>query len=57
MWFTITAIFVIIVLSYYFFELKIARMKKLTSNMPKPKHYPFIGCALEFGTRSDGNYY
>ncbi|XP_075228426.1 cytochrome P450 4C1-like isoform X3 [Lycorma delicatula] len=53
--FTITAVCILLSLLYYYyaFERKLSRIKKLTSNMPHPKHYPIIGCALEFGTRSD----
>lgn len=51
--FALAALCVIIGLLYYLLEIKPSRMKRLTSNMPRPKHYPIIGCALEFGTRPD----
>lgn len=51
--FAIAALCVIIGLLYYWYEIKTARMKRLTANMPRPKHYPIIGCALEFGNASN----
>ncbi|XP_039288722.1 cytochrome P450 4C1 [Nilaparvata lugens] len=31
----------------------VARMKRIAANMPRPKEFPFIGAALEFGSTSD----
>ncbi|RZF45733.1 hypothetical protein LSTR_LSTR011872 [Laodelphax striatellus] len=37
---------------WYNFFSNAARMKRLTANMPRPKEYPIIGAALEFGSTS-----
>lgn len=47
-------IFILILLLLCICWIKTLRMRRLTSNMPRPKHYPLIGCILEFGWKSDG---